>query len=85
MPAFKERVAALREAEPHHEALRKQHKNAQALVEQLAAKGERARERHGKAKALEKEIAGMMEQHRFALLEIGAAGRLLVAGATKAG
>jgi hypothetical protein len=32
------------------------------------------------AKTLEKEIAGMLEQHRFSMLEIGAAGRLLVSG-----
>jgi hypothetical protein len=49
-------------------------------VEQLAADGKKAADRHAIATALEKEIAGMLEQHRFALLEIGAAGRLLVAG-----
>jgi hypothetical protein len=77
MPAFKDKIAALREAERHQETLRKRHKDTQALVEQLAADGEKAADRHAKAKALEKEIAGMLEQHRFALPEIGAAGRLL--------
>jgi hypothetical protein len=60
--------------------LRKRHKDAQDLIEQLAADGKQAAERHAKAKTLEKEIPGMLEQHRFALLEIGAAGRLLVSG-----
>jgi hypothetical protein len=80
MPEFTKRIASLREAEPHQDALGKQHKEAQTLVEQLATDGKRAADQHAKAKALEKEIAGMLEEHRFAMLEIGAAGRLLVSG-----
>jgi hypothetical protein len=77
MPAFKDKIAALREAEPHQDTLRKRYKETRNLVEQLAADGD---ERHAKALALEQEIAGMLEQHRFAMLEIGAASRLLVSG-----
>jgi hypothetical protein len=80
MPAFKDKIAALREAEPHQDALRKRSKDAWVLVEQWAADGETATARHAKALALALEIAGMLEQHRLAMLEIGAAGRLLVSG-----
>jgi hypothetical protein len=80
MPAFKEKIAALREAEPHQDTLRKRHKEARDLVEQLAADGKPAADRHAKAQALEKEIAGMLEENWVALLEIGAAGRLLMSG-----
>jgi hypothetical protein len=80
MPAFKDKIAALREAVPHQSTLHKRHKDARDLVEQLATDGKPAADRHAKAQALEREIAGRLEQHRLAMLEIGAAGRLLVSG-----
>jgi hypothetical protein len=80
LPAFKKKIASLREAEPHQDTLRKRHKEARDLVEQLKADGKPAADRHTKAQALERELAGMLDQHRIAMLEIGAAGRLLVSG-----
>jgi hypothetical protein len=80
MPAFKKRIADLREAEPLQDELQKGHKDARDLVEQLAKDGKPAADRHAKALELERRSAGMLEEHRFAMLEIGAAGRLLVLG-----
>lgn len=37
-------------------------------------------ERHEKAKKIEAEISDMIDQHRLRLLELGAPGRLLIAG-----
>jgi len=80
MPGMHERIAALREAEPHQATLKEQFKEAQAFVQKLAAGGKAGTERFIKATDIERELASMLEHHQLDMLDIGAAGRLLVAG-----
>jgi hypothetical protein len=80
VPEFKTRIAALKEAEPHQDELRRQLADVQALLKQMADSGKEGTERYAKAKEIEREFAGLLEQHRLELLELGAVARLLVAG-----
>jgi hypothetical protein len=70
----------VKEAEPHQAELRRQLTEVQALLKQMADSGKEGTERYAKAKEIEKEVAGLLEQHRLELLELGAAARLLAGG-----
>jgi hypothetical protein len=80
VPEFKTRIAALKEADPHQDDLRRQLVEVQALLKQMADSGKEGTERYAKAKEIEKEVAGLLEQHRLEFLELGAVARLLVTG-----
>jgi hypothetical protein len=80
VPEFKTRVAALKEADPHQDELRRQLAEVQALLKKLTDEGKAGSERYAKAQAVEKEIVELLEHHRLELLELGAVARLLVAG-----
>ena len=74
---YKQKVAAHGAVEKEQiPALRKQITEVRTLLAEMKP-GE---ERHGKAKKIEGEILGLLDQHRVALLELGAAGRLLMTG-----
>jgi hypothetical protein len=73
--AYREKAAVLRSMEKDAvPRLRGQLADVRKFI------GEVSGERKGKAKAIEAELVGMLEQHRHRLLELGAAGRLLIAG-----
>jgi hypothetical protein len=77
LPNYKGKVAVLREMETNQVSqLRKQLAAVRQLLEGSGPEGGR----HGKAKKVEAEIREMIDQHQLRLLELGAAGRLLVAG-----
>jgi hypothetical protein len=80
VPEFKTRIAALKEADPHQDELRRQLAEVQALLKKLAGEGKAGSERYAKAQAVEKEIVELLEHHRLELLELGAVARLLVSG-----
>jgi hypothetical protein len=80
VPEFKTRIAALKEAEPHQNELRRQLADVQTLLKQMADSGKQGTERYIKVKEIEKEVTGLLEHHRLELLELGALARLLVAG-----
>lgn len=74
---YKEKVAAHGAVEKEQiPALRKQ----LAEIRTLLADMKEGEERYGTAKKIEEEILGLLDQHRIALLELGAAGRLLMTG-----
>jgi hypothetical protein len=77
LPNYKERVAVLRQMEQtQFSVLRKQ----LADVRKLLTGTDADTDRQGKANRIEAEIAEMLDQHRLRLLELGAPGRLLIAG-----
>jgi hypothetical protein len=80
VPEFKTRIAALKEADPHQDELRRQLADVQALLKKLIDEGKAGSERYAKAQAVEKEIVDLVEHHRLELLELGAVARLLVSG-----
>jgi hypothetical protein len=75
---FKDRIAALRDAAPRQAELKQQHKEAQDFVKKLADDGKADTDFYAKGKGIEKELAGMLEKHQLDMLDIGAAGRLMV-------
>jgi hypothetical protein len=73
-------VEALKEPESHQATLRQRQQEMQKLLAKLTAEGAEKTPRYAKAKVFEKEIADMIAGHRRHLLQIGAAGRLLLSG-----
>ncbi len=77
MQVYKDKVAAHGAVEQEQiPALRKQLGEVRTMLADMK-EGE---DRHAEAKKIEKEILGLLNQHRVALLELGAAGRLLMSG-----
>jgi hypothetical protein len=75
--AYKEKIAAHRGVENEKiPALRMQLAEVRALL----ARTKEAEDRYAKAQKIEVEILTLLDQHRVALLELGAAGRLLMSG-----
>jgi hypothetical protein len=84
LASYKERIEGLRAMEREEIGpLRKQRADARGLMKEMEANGRRETENFQQASGLEAEIAGMLWQHRKRLLELGAAGRLLIAGDIK--
>jgi hypothetical protein len=81
LPNYYEKIAVLRDMEknevPH---LRAQLQEVRDLKAAMAGKGEAGSERYEKTVAIEKEVAALLDQHQGRLREVGAAGRLLIAG-----
>ena len=75
---FKELVESLREAEPLQATLREQWQEAKDFLKKLDEEGKQETDRYAHAAALEKEMSEMLEKHRLQMLDIGAAGQLLV-------
>lgn len=74
---YKDKIAALRGVEKEHiPVLRQQLAEVRALLAGM----KEGDERYAKAKNVEAEILGLLDQHRVALLGLGAAGRLLISG-----
>lgn len=81
VPNFKDRIAVLREMEEKDvPRLRRQLADARELKLRMAAAGREKSERYQQADAIERKVARMLEEHEHRLLEVGAAGRLLIAG-----
>jgi hypothetical protein len=77
LPNYKEKVAVLRDTEKNEiSQLRKQLAEVRELMKGADPKGDR----HEQAKKIDAEVSEMIDQHRRRLLELGAAGRLLIAG-----
>ncbi len=77
LQAYKDRIAALRGVEKEDiPRLREQLAEVRSLIGSMK-EGE---ERYEKAKKIEAEVLQLLDQHRVALLEMGAAGRLLMSG-----
>lgn len=81
LPNYKERIGVLRAMEKEEiPQLRKQLDEARALKKSMEATGRTNTEGYEKATSIEREITGMIWDHRKKLLELGAPGRLLIAG-----
>jgi hypothetical protein len=81
LPNYKEKIAVLRSMEKEQiPQLREQLEEVRELKKGMEAAGREKTEGYEKAKAIEKEIASLIWQHRLNLLELGAPGRLLIAG-----
>jgi hypothetical protein len=81
VPLFQEKVAALKGLEEGEVAsARVQLREVRALMKELEATGRKDTDRYGKAASIEKELVDLLDQHRPQLLEVGAAGRLLMSG-----
>jgi hypothetical protein len=77
LQAYKDRIAALRGVEKDDiPRLRQQLVEVRSLLGGIK-EGE---DRYEKAKNIEAEVLQLLDQHRVALLEVGAAGRLLISG-----
>ena len=77
MKLYRDKVAAHGGVEREQiPALRKQLAEVRTLLADMKEGGDRFAE----AKKIEGEIIGLLDQHRVALLELGAAGRLLMSG-----
>jgi hypothetical protein len=77
LPNYKEKVAVLKDMEHSQiSELRKELADVRAILKRADPDAER----HKQAKKIEAEITGMIDQHRLRLLELGAPGRLLIAG-----
>jgi hypothetical protein len=77
LPNYKEKVAVLKDMEEKQiSELRKQ----LADVRVIQKRADPNTDRHDQAKKIEAEITDMIDQHRIRLLELGAPGRLLIAG-----
>jgi hypothetical protein len=81
VPLFREKVEALKGLE-HGEvaSARVQLREVRALMRGMEAAGRKGTDRYEKAAGIEKELVALLEKSRPHLLEIGAAGRLLLAG-----
>jgi hypothetical protein len=76
---YGEQIRVLREMEAEQiPALKKQLADVRELLGSM--KGKESTDRYTKAAGIEAEIVGMLNDHRVRLLELGAAGRLLIAG-----
>lgn len=76
LPNYMEQIAVLRDIEQNQiSKLRDQIAEARELLKAMEPKTER----YEQAKKIETEISEMIDQHRSRLLEVGAAGRLLIA------
>ena len=77
LPNYKEKIAVLREMEQTQiSELRKQLAEVREMLKGIDPNSER----HGKVKKIEAEVCDLIDQHRLRLLELGAPGRLLIAG-----
>lgn len=81
LPNYKDRVSVLKNMEQTQvPELRQQLEAARELKRGMTATGKEKTERFEQTVAIEREIVEMLEQHQHRLLEMGAAGRLLIAG-----
>jgi hypothetical protein len=81
LPNYKERVAVLRDMEKDQiPELRKQLGDVRNLMKGMQETGRTKTQGYEQAKRIETEVAAMLDQHQARLLELGAAGRLLIAG-----
>jgi ribosomal silencing factor RsfS len=81
MPAFKElvkQVKAVKEMEVPQ--LRDQFEKAEQLIKELAAAGKQSSESYKQAEAIREKVRELLKEHRQQLLQIGAAGRMLMSG-----
>jgi hypothetical protein len=77
LPNYKEKVAVLKDMEEKQiNELRRQ----LAEVREIQKRADPKSDRHDPAKKIEAEITAMIDQHHLRLLELGAPGRLLIAG-----
>jgi len=77
LPNYKERIGVLRDMENTQiSRLRKQLADVHELLKGIKPESER----YQNAQKIEEEITDLIDQHRYRLLEIGAPGRLLIAG-----
>jgi hypothetical protein len=77
LPNYKEKIAVLKDMEEKQiRELRRQ----LADVREIQKRADPKSVRHDQAKKIEAEITDMIDQHRLRLLELGAPGRLLIAG-----
>jgi hypothetical protein len=80
LPSYKERVAVLRDMEKDQiPELRKQLRDVRNLIKGMQQTGRTNTQRYEQAKRIETEVDQMLDQHTVRLLELGAAGRLLIA------
>jgi len=81
LPVYREKVAVLREMEREQiPSLRKQLADTQRLIRGMEEADRANTERHKAAKEIERHILTLLEEHQSRLVEMGAAGRLLIAG-----
>ena len=79
MPHYREKIIALRDIEQNQvPQLRNQLQEVRELMKGMEAAGRHDAEGYKNAGAIEEEIAGLLRRHRENLLEMGAAGRLLI-------
>jgi hypothetical protein len=82
---YQDRIAVLQDMEKNQiTELRKQLAEVRDLVKGMEETGRTETERYDKAKEMVAEITGMLDQHNVHLLELGAPGRLLIAGEIEA-
>lgn len=80
-PLFRNKVEALKGLEQGEVAsARVQLREVRVLLRVVEAAGRKDTDRYGKAVAIEKQLLDLLDQQRPRLLEVGAAGRLLMAG-----
>src|SRR5262249_42657475 len=81
VPLFREKVKALKGLEDGElAAARGQLREVRGLRRDMEAVGRKGTDRYEKAAGIEKELAALLETSRPQLLEVGAAGRPLMAG-----
>jgi len=81
LPVYQEKIAVLRDMEREQiPSLRKQLAEVQELIRGMEQAGRANTERHEAAKEIERKIQTMLGEHKNRLVEMGAAGRLLIAG-----
>ena len=80
-PLFRQQVAALKGLEEKQiKDARVQLREVRCLMQAMEAAGKTNTDRYDTAASIEKELLDLLDQHRPQLLEVGAAGRLLLAG-----
>ncbi len=78
---YKDKIAVLKNMEEKDvPRFRQQLDEVRELKRSMAAAGREKSERYEQADAIEKQVAEMLHQHQHRLLEVGAAGRMLIAG-----
>lgn len=77
LPNYKEKIAVLREMDRTQIS---ELRNQLAEVRELLKGTDPNSDRHAKVKKIEAEVCALIDQYRLQLLELGAPGRLLIAG-----
>src|SRR4051794_13400817 len=79
-PTYRAKVAAVRDMLSRRDELLSQRDDVRAMIARLEAEGKQDSDRHRQAIAIEQEVSTLLDQPGGALLELGAAARLLAAG-----